>query len=204
MVIVMIISIVVGLALTVVGVVGCSLQPPPSFVGDYRAMRPMLLYYSLLSVYLLYNLLLLVLGRSFELGFLFKLSILLLSAYGLKCLRKTWTFNGRRFLDVATYGSVVYLMNVHVRIPSEVLVPVMFVLSLWIVALLTYTIVKFERVKEFVTFEDVHLVHVVYATTFLIGIGGEISLLILTALTSYVLYVVISKYVRPLLELGKG
>ncbi len=199
---------IISIALMIVGIMGYSFEPPQGYVGDYRAMFSILIYYSLLTMYIFSDLLCKYFGCGFEseLKLIFTVAILTITTYGLKHLRKVWEFKPKRILDILTYGSVVYLMNIHVKVKSPFLIPLMLVLSLWLVILLAYILLEFGKIREFITFEDFQLIYVVYATTLLIGMSRtatSLPFLILTVLNAYALYIIIFRYVRPLMELGK-
>ena len=204
----MIVVVIMSIILAIIGIVGYSFEPPPGYVGDYRVMCSMLVYYSFLTMYVFSYLLcdLISCGFELELKEIFMAMILFITMYGLRYLRRAWEFKLKRTVDILTYGSVIYLMDIHIKITSSILVPILLTISLWLAILLAYTFVEFCKIKELITFEDFQLVYVVYVTTFLLGISENmesISFIVLMALNTYALYVIIFRYVRPLMELGK-
>ena len=205
---------ILGFSLMFVGIAGYSLQPPPEYVGSERAIASMCLYYSVLALFLVAETLCDIVRceasylRIFEIAFM--LLLLFVTLYGLKVLRKIWMFKIDRVRDCLLYGCVVYLMDKQafskIVVYPILLNLILLILAIWLVILLGYILLKYRKIRFFIAFEDYQLVSIAYMTTFFIGLcamNGAFTETLPYALTIiinvYALYIIITKYVKPLL-----
>ena len=196
----------IGATLIIVGLIGYSFQPPPHYVGSSKAIVSILLYYSILTLFLVSESLCDFFNIPVLLEIPFAFLLLYVTTCGLNFLRKFWTLKPERVKDCLLYGSIIYLMDRQLSSnPHPLVLEIsMLILAFCLVAMLMYLLITYRRIKFFLAFDDYQLVSIAYMTTFLLGMYvGKFTEILPYALAMlinlYSFYVVIRKYIRPLI-----
>ncbi len=189
-------SVLLSLAILIVGALGYAYRPPSNYMGSGRAFQSMFYYYSALSLFLLVRALKDFIYVPDVLYKIFAFPVFLIPLCGLRYLVRVWNFDFRRFTDCLVYGSIIYLMNDCI---AKVDVNALVLLSALMLAVASFMVMV--RVK-LVVFENYELVSIIYFMTFLIGlclIGKEtLPFILALVLNCYVLYIIAVRYVEPM------
>ncbi len=207
----MMIIIILSVVLMVVSVLGYSFVPPEGYVGTCKALMSIAVYYVVFSFSIFTTLFLTRISfpyvEFYESAILGVLTII--TAYGVSVLGRIWRFSPSKLKDPLVYGSIVYLMDKCLTLPNPVVLGIdiaVFILAIWTVVLSLYVVFKFKRLKFFMDFENFELISILFMATFFLGLcalslmKSGIPDLILTALTAYALYTIISNFVRPIID----